>query len=82
MCVIDVPDELIAIHALGLTRSGKQSLSTDNIDIIWIQKNQHKIKKLYFDISTMRTNESPKNILFHQFYHAYLNYYCPEFKIE
>jgi len=69
--VIYIPHELLIINSLGLTRTGKQSLMGGNLDVLGITKDEKKIKKLYFDVSRMQAG-NPKNVLFHQFYHAFL----------
>lgn len=79
MYIIDVADEFIILKFLGLSKNGKQSLTKNKIDEIGVQKNNMKIKKLYFDLYALNTNGSSLGVLTHQFYHMYLNYYRRQF---
>jgi len=79
--VIYIPHEMLLLNSLGLTPSGEQQLEKDDIDVLYVNKNERGMKKMYFDISSMKTNENPRNILFHQFYHAFMNRHPLDFKL-
>lgn len=80
--IILLPHEILVLDHLKLVGNGKQTLAKNDIDIIGIAKNDSKIKKVYFDVSSMKPSDDPKNILFHQFYHVYMNKYKSHFEIE
>lgn len=80
--IILLPHEILVLNHLKLNSNGKQTLAKNDIDIIGIAKNDSKIKKVHFDVSPMKPSYDPKNILFHQFYHVYMNKHKSYFEIE
>jgi hypothetical protein len=71
--VLFIPHEYLMIHHRGLSRTGTQSLSRNEMDEIEVIPNESKIKNLYFDVSGMHFESDPSKVIFHQYYHAYLN---------
>lgn len=71
--VIYIPHEHLMIHLRGLSRTGQQSLGRNEIDVIDVAPSDTKIKSLCFDVSGMRIESDPTKVLYHQYYHAYLN---------
>ena len=77
--VVLLSHESLVINKLGLERSGKQSLGSNSIESLSLSKNKQKIKKLYFELRPFHLEENPKNMLFHQFHHAFLLRYPLDF---
>gem|GEM_PF-4440815 len=58
-----------------------QSLGKKNIDAIELNANEQNIKKLYFNVSRVSPDTTSKNVLYHQFYHAYLDLYQAAYEV-